>query len=146
MTTKEQERKALEQIKKIVSALGKNSYVATAFEGCFEDAENNIEDDAAYSMKDRLESLSSDNWEQRKQIGELKKEIKALEDANSVKDKQIEALSARRDDLLNQVSEGANKCIENWNKYREQEDRAEALEIEVMKLKAKLYDFMTKEA
>ena len=35
MVTKEQERKALEQIEKIVSALGADSYVATAFDGCF---------------------------------------------------------------------------------------------------------------
>lgn len=55
MTTKEQERKALEQIKKIVEGLGADSYLATAFEGCFEDAADNIEQDAAYSMKSRLE-------------------------------------------------------------------------------------------
>lgn len=36
MTTKEQERKALEKIRKIVEELGENSYVGTAFEGCFE--------------------------------------------------------------------------------------------------------------
>lgn len=44
MTTKEQERKALAQIKKIVEGLGGDSYLATAFEGCFEDAEYNIRD------------------------------------------------------------------------------------------------------
>lgn len=37
MVTKEQERKALEQIKKIVDSLGADSYIATAFDGCFED-------------------------------------------------------------------------------------------------------------
>ena len=55
MKTKEQERKALEKIRKIVEELGENSYVGTAFEGCFRDAEDNIEDDAAYSMKSRFE-------------------------------------------------------------------------------------------
>ena len=42
MVTKEQERKALNQIKKIVDSLGEDSYIAMAFEGCFEDAETNI--------------------------------------------------------------------------------------------------------
>ena len=56
MTTKEQERKALEQIKKIVENLGYDSYVAAAFEGCFEIAETNIENDWACSMKQRAES------------------------------------------------------------------------------------------
>lgn len=54
--TRQQERDALETIRKIVAGLGPQSYLATAFAGCFEDAENNIEDDAAYSMKDRWES------------------------------------------------------------------------------------------
>ena len=51
MTTKEQERKALEQIKKIVDSLGEDSYVGIAFEGCFEIAETNIKNDWACSMK-----------------------------------------------------------------------------------------------
>ena len=53
MTTKEQERKALEQIKKIVQSLGENSYVGTAFEGCFEIVAENIENDFGDSMQDR---------------------------------------------------------------------------------------------
>lgn len=56
IATKEQERKALEQIRKIVDGLGKNSYVGTAFDGCFEMAEENIEFDCAYSMKGNYES------------------------------------------------------------------------------------------
>lgn len=54
--TKAQERETLEAIKKMVAELGPQSYLATAFEGCFQDAEDNIEDDAAYSMKARWES------------------------------------------------------------------------------------------
>lgn len=57
MVTKEQERKALEQIKKIVDSLGADSYIATAFDGCFEDARENIENDFAplheRSIRDR---------------------------------------------------------------------------------------------
>ena len=48
--SKEQERKALESIRAIVATLGPNSYLATAFEGCLQDAEDNIEYDAAFSM------------------------------------------------------------------------------------------------
>lgn len=54
--TKEQERKALEKIRKIVADLGENSYIGTAFEGCFEIAEENIENDFACSMKQRWEA------------------------------------------------------------------------------------------
>ncbi len=59
MTTKEQERKALEQIKKIVAGLGEDSYLAIAFDGCFEIADTNIENDWACSMKQRAESAEA---------------------------------------------------------------------------------------
>lgn len=58
MTTKEQERKALDRIKKIVADLGPDSYVAAAFEGCFEIAADNIENDFACSMEQRAKVLA----------------------------------------------------------------------------------------
>ena len=51
--TKQQERDTLAAIRKMVEELGPQSYLATAFDGCFEDAENNIENDFADSMKAR---------------------------------------------------------------------------------------------
>lgn len=51
MTSKAEERKALEQIKAIVDKLGNDSYVAMAFEGAFEIAEDNIGNDFARSVK-----------------------------------------------------------------------------------------------
>lgn len=41
ISTKEQERKALEKIKGIVEGLGEQSYLATAFKGCFEILQQN---------------------------------------------------------------------------------------------------------
>ena len=58
ITTKEQERQALQKIRKIVKDLGENSYVGTAFEGCFEIAEENIDKDAAFSMKGQKDILA----------------------------------------------------------------------------------------
>lgn len=42
MTTKDQERQAIEEIRKIVEGLGENSYVGFAMEGVLELAEENI--------------------------------------------------------------------------------------------------------
>lgn len=53
IATKQQERDTLAAIRKMVEELGPQSYLATAFDGCFEDAENNIENDFADSMKAR---------------------------------------------------------------------------------------------
>lgn len=53
LATKTQERETLEKIREMIAELGPQSYLATAFEGCFEDAETNIENDFADSMKAR---------------------------------------------------------------------------------------------
>ena len=67
MTTKEQERQAIQKVKKIVEGMGENSYLATAMEGVLETAEENIEYDAAFSLKGRAEVAE-------KEVSEFKKE------------------------------------------------------------------------
>ncbi len=54
MTTKDQERKALAKIKAIVDGLGPDSYLASAFTGAFEIAEQNINLDAAFTLQDHI--------------------------------------------------------------------------------------------
>lgn len=71
--TKDQERDALAKIKQIVEELGPQSYVGTAFEGCFRDAEDNIENDFGCSMKQKLESAEED-------VAELKGKLAAAEE------------------------------------------------------------------
>lgn len=63
--TKAQEQEALEKIKVMVAELGPNSYLKTAFEGVFEVAEMNIDEDAAYSFPGRVDVLEK----QLKQMG-----------------------------------------------------------------------------
>lgn len=75
MTTKDQERQAIEEIRKIVEGLGENSYVGFAMEGVLELAEENIREDIAYSMKRSAEIA-------QEQTDELKEEIKTLKKRN----------------------------------------------------------------
>lgn len=51
--TKDEEFKALEKMRKIVEGLGEDSYIGTAFEGCFEVAGDNIRNDFLCSMRQR---------------------------------------------------------------------------------------------
>lgn len=74
--TKEQELEAVRQIREIVGLMGPGSYIATALDGCLDDAENNIQDDAAYSMKQRYEGA-------RQEAEALRDEIKSMEDGIS---------------------------------------------------------------
>lgn len=87
--TKQQEREALEKIKSIVAQLGPQSYLATAFEGCFQDAEDNIEDDAAYSMKSRYETAQN----------KLKLEIAEKQATKEALERTRLALKDAKDDL-----------------------------------------------
>ena len=94
MTTKDQERKALEQIRKIVEGLGNNSYIGTAFEGCFEIAESNIENDFACSMKERAESAEHEVRCLNEKIRNLQKALD--EDNQTIRD--FHALCLKKDD------------------------------------------------
>ena len=76
--TKAQERATLAKIKAMVAELGPQSYIATAFEGCFEIAEENIDDDAAYSMKGRFELEAQRAIERGYEVDRLKAEVKRL--------------------------------------------------------------------
>ena len=73
--TKEQERKAVEKIRKIISELGEDSYVGTALEGGLEDAESNIENDFGDSMKRRWEYAEAQLKTAREEIASLKNEL-----------------------------------------------------------------------
>lgn len=97
--TKEQERKALGKIKKIVEELGESSYIGIAFEGCFEIAEENIENDFGCSMKQRAETAekNAEHFQQaanhfseeadklREENEKLKTKILTLEEAGAIK-------------------------------------------------------------
>jgi DNA repair exonuclease SbcCD ATPase subunit len=101
--TKEQERKAVEKIRKIVSELGEGSYVGTALEGCLEDAESNIENDFGDSMKRRWEYAEAQLKMVQEEIASLKNELAeskkdydaahaAAHEIAEQKDAEIEAL------------------------------------------------------
>ena len=99
--TKQQEREALEEIKAIVASLGETSYLATALEGCFEDAENNIDDDAAYSMKDRWVSSEEKLAAANKKISNMELDNRDLRLAlEKAKQEAADAQQALRDKTL----------------------------------------------
>ena len=76
--TKEQERETLSKIKQMVEELGPQSYIAAAFEGCFDVAEQNIEDDFACSMKQRAETAEQQLAYNRRELDDAKKRLKEL--------------------------------------------------------------------
>ena len=126
--TKQQERDTLAAIMQMVEELGPNSYLATAFAGCFEDAEENIENDFAFSMKDAdyfheaANTFSNDLDKARDEIAAIKAEL------TDAQNRRIEA-EASYNSLVDRTTAA--------------EARAEAAEDEIVTLKAKLYDYIT---
>ena len=57
--TKDEERKQLAKIAKLINDCGPDSYIATAFKGCVENAQRNIDEDAAYSSEEYAEALKA---------------------------------------------------------------------------------------
>ena len=105
MTTKGQEIKALDQIRKIIEYLGDNSYVATALDGCLEDAKNNIIDNAAYSMKSRYEYSEKQLKEERENNQRLKMELKlAMIEKNRLEEER------EQDKIVEILEDIINRC------------------------------------
>ena len=102
LATKEQERETLEKIKAMIAELGPQSYLATAFEGCFEDAEQNIEDDAAYSMKARLEIQAQRAIERGHEVDQLKADLAVARSDVEVLRSQLDHAQERIDALKRQ--------------------------------------------
>lgn len=67
---KETERAFLNEIKEILEGLGENSYCAWAFGGCVDDAEENIDNDFAVSMRGRWEDEREAHEKTRKSMTE----------------------------------------------------------------------------
>lgn len=147
MSTKEQERKALEQIKKIVAGLGSDSYIGMAFEGCFEIAEENIENDFGCSMKQRVEAAERNAKALADQLAESEKDYEAAHATAHIiaeeKDAEIAKLKARIQELLADSKTGVDYIGELNTRIGEAQRRAEEAETEVIRLKAKLYDYIT---
>lgn len=108
--TKAEERKVLAQIRKLVESTGENSYIAMAFEGVLEDAEENIENDFGCSWKQRAEAAEK-KIEQYKKVrddlveerDELQQIIKAKNEQIDSLVEQLEALRAERNDAQGAV-------------------------------------------
>ena len=116
--TKEQERKVLEQIRKMVEELGVDSYIAMAFERCFEIAESNIDNDFGCSMKQRTESA------ERKAETAAQRE-KAAEKDRDYFQKEASRLSGIVEELEEEKRNLAKEQREMGEKYSETVSKGE---------------------
>lgn len=145
MTTKEQERKALAQIRKIVDGLGENSYIGTAFEGCFEKAEQNIDDDAAYSWKGEAEYFQRAANMYAASAAETEKKLEETQEELELVQKWYEQGKKDFDNKQKELQEACERIRELIDVKCELTSQIEAKDLEIIKLKARLFDLIDKQ-
>lgn len=149
MVTKNDERKALEKIKKIVEELGADSYIAVAFEGCFDIAEENINNDFACSMKQKYEQEHEQVVALLKKVNEYYDELQDFEENNKglleeidTKDQMLEHERSIKRELKKEIDE-ADRRIEHLESCIEGKNEAILkYDDELVHLKAKMYDMI----
>lgn len=149
MTTKEQERKALEQIIDIIAGLGAGSYIGYAIDkNVIDRAKENIENDFGIMTGEVIEHAEEATRKAEQKAAEAKQEKKAAEERAEAAEREAaeykrcyEAEAEAGKNAVNQWIRDFNTATERAN---EAENRAEAAEAEVIALKAKLYDYMTR--
>lgn len=142
MVTKDQERAALEHIRKIVASLGEDSYIATAFDGAFELAEENIENDWGSSCAWYVRNYRSKD----DQILQIKSDAESVERRLNEVIKELEGqISGLKGELATAIGNcGTLNCTAGNLESELLAERCKAadLELAVTRLKAKLFDLM----
>lgn len=119
MTTKEQERKALAQISSIIEKLGPDSYIGIAFDGCIQDAVENIENDWACSWKQRAEAIDKELDDRAAYIIKIQQELEKQKARADEAEKRYNELKARQltfddlDDFEQMLSDSCYECEKN---------------------------------
>lgn len=120
IASKEEERKALEKIRQIVERLGPDSYVAAAFDGCFEMAEENITNDWGISVKEKLEykdqlikeySFGKNFW--MKKYQEISENLKKVDDEKHAWKGAYEDMQENLENLLHKMAAKHSELIYN---------------------------------
>ena len=104
--TQNPEREALQQIKALVADLGPNSYIATAFRGVFDIAEENIENDFSGNPVDHAQELGEQLAQRTVQVGQLAEEREEYKARAEAAEAQLVILKAKLYDYMTTQEEG----------------------------------------
>ena len=151
--TKAEEREALAKIREILEGFDpEDTYIGKAFEGCVEQADENLRSDFMMSYKDRYDNVSEQLYAANVRIMDVTKKLRESEEARVDLTKalnQKDDAIARLKDANNQLSEvSAQRDTDRQEMLcRFEAEKAQNLYLRqtVLELKAKLYDMMTGE-
>ena len=144
--TKNEEYDALVQIRGILKGFDpEDTYIGKAFEGCVEQAEENIRNDWMLSWKHRYEAKADSvdgilnaNTELKRALNQKDDTIARLEDAK-------DQLSGEINRLIRTLDHKNAACTDLEGRLEREKETADYLRQTILELKAKLYDMMVKE-
>jgi len=141
--TKEQEREALKKIEKIINEAGPDSYIGITFAGIIEQAEENIANDWGCNYKEQYETQTENLKEARADIKALASQYDDLKEQMKTITGALEAAQDKNKDHIKALEVAAETITNYERQHNADKNEIEALEAEIITLKAKLYDLMT---
>ena len=137
--TNAQEREALAKIREILEGFDpEDTYIGKAFEGCVEQARENIDNDWMLSWKGRYLDEQLKNCR-------LSDKVEALMKTLNQKDDAIVRLMDAKKQLSGELEEVKAAYVDLEFKLERAKETADGLKQTILELKAKLYDMMTRE-
>lgn len=146
MWSKEAERNQLRKIEDLINETEPGSYIRMAFAGCVRMAEENIENDFANNYPEIVESRDKTIAELRGKITANELDLKLMAEDLDRAGKREENLEKQKDEAEKMIREIANENDKLAQDVAHRDIEIDKLNAEIMKLKAKLYDYMMKGA
>lgn len=141
--TKDQEREALAKIRKIVESLGAGSYLEMTFAGCFEQAEENINNDFGNNYKELYEAADARHYDAMKALEAEQEKSRDLQGQIKTITEALEAAQAKIEDYKHRIDDVRTEKNQISSELMNTKDEVESQKSEIIILKAKLYDLMT---
>lgn len=143
MTTKKQERDALQKIREILESLDFDGYVNTAFDGVLEIAESNINNDWACSLKEQVESATAEINRCRAANIDLSDTLQFAKARIAELENSVETERNTRKGIEETLDMEYDESLKLRESLQEAQLNLDAANREIVELKARLYDYMT---
>lgn len=151
--TKAEEYEALKRIRGILKDFDpEDTYIGKAFEGCVEQAEENIRNDWMFSFRSRYENRDRDAAKLDEILTKTTEKLRKSEEARvdltkelNQKDDTIARLEDANRQFSKEIDQKDAECMDLRGKVWEAEALIGDLKQIIIELKAKLYDMMTRE-
>ena len=139
-----EEREALTKIREILECFDpEDTYIGKAFEGCVEQADENLSSDFMMSYKGRYDNVSEQLHAAKVRIIELTKTLNQKDDAIARLEDAKDQLSGEINRLIRTLDHKNAACTDLESRLAEAKETADDLRQTILELKAKLYDMMT---